>query len=187
MTFPAIALALLLGAPLPQQSSQPAAPDSTPPSQTNGSTEQASGELPVSLSRIRRALAQPPAIRLPESRPERNGRPVFRVDIEGQKIDIQQILGRDFVRGPVSYGGMTHQEFLNLVTPDYARGYAGLSNGEGMMIAATSIALQWAVLKAIDKFKDATDARAKENARREVEDALEALKKARKAAGLPDK
>lgn len=186
MTFPAIVLTLLLGAPLPQQSSQPAAPDSTPSTQTNGSNAQPPGELPVSLSRIKRALAQPPTIRLLEPR-ERNGRPVYRVDIEAQKIDIQEILGRDFVRGPVSYGGMTHQEFLNLVTPDYAKGYAGLSNGEGMMIAATSIALQWAVLKAVDKFKDAKDARAKESARREVEEALEALKKARRAAGLPDK
>jgi hypothetical protein len=186
MTFPAIVLTILLGAPAAQQNGQPAAPDSTPPTQTNGSSAQPSGELPVSLSRIKRALAQPPAIRLLEPR-ERNGRPIFRVDIEAEKIDIQEILGRDFARGPVSYGGMTHQEFLNLVTPDYAKGFAGLSNGEGMMIAATSVALQWAVLKAIDKFKEAKDARAKENARREVEEALEALKQARRAAGLPDK
>ena len=91
------------------------------------------------------------------------------------------------MRGPVSYGGMTHQEFLNLVTPDYAKGYAGFSNAEAITVAVTSVALQWAVLKAIDKFRSAQDARAKDAARREVEEAVDALKKARRAAGLPDK
>jgi hypothetical protein len=56
-----------------------------------------------------------------------------------------------------------------------------------MVVAATSIALQWAALKAIDKLKDAKDERAKAQARREVEEALEALRRARRAAGLPDK
>jgi hypothetical protein len=82
---------------------------------------------------------------------------------------------------------MTHQEFLDLVTPNDVRGYAAFSNGQGMMVAATSIALQWAVLKAIDSLKVAKDQRAKERARKEVEDALEALRRARRAAGLPDK
>jgi hypothetical protein len=188
MKFPAIVLVALLGSPLPQQSSTstPPAPDSTPSTQANGSNTPASEELPVSLSRIRRALAQPSRIRLIEPQ-GRNGRPVYRVDVEGERIDIQALLGKDFVRGPVSYGGMTHQEFLNLVTPEAVRGYAPYSNGEALVVAATSIALQWAVLKAIDKFKDAKDERAKESARKEVEDALEALRKARRAAGLPDK
>ena len=54
-------------------------------------------------------------------------------------------------------------------------------------VAATSIALQWAVLKAMDALKKAKDARAQEAARIEVEEALEALRKARRAAGLPEK
>jgi hypothetical protein len=189
MNFAAIALIVLLGASPQQQNgngnSAPTAPDSTPSTQSNESSQPSSGEMPVSLDRIRRALSQPSSIRIIES--QRNGRPLYRVDIEAAKIDIYTLLGKDFVRGPVSYGGMTHQEFLNLVTPDYAKGFAGLSNGEGLTIAATSVALQWAVLKAIDKFKEAKDERAKESARREVEEAVEALKKARKAAGLPEK
>jgi hypothetical protein len=188
MKFPAIVLILLLGSPLDQQSSPPPAPDSSPSTQANGSTPSQAepGELPVSLSRIKRALSAPPAIRLIEPQ-GRNGRPVYRVDVEGEKIDIQAILGKDFLRGQASYGGMTHQEFLDLVTPEAVKGYAPYSNGQGLTIAATSIALQWALLKAIDKFKDASDERAKDNARKEVQEALEALKKARRAAGLPDK
>jgi hypothetical protein len=117
----------------------------------------------------------------------RNGRPVYRVDIEGAKIDIRTLLSKEALRGAVPYGGMTHQEFLDLVTPDDVRGYAAFSNAEGFTVAATSIALQWAVLKAIDALKKAKDARAQEAASREVEEALEALRKARRAAGLPDK
>ena len=56
-----------------------------------------------------------------------------------------------------------------------------------MTVAATSIALQWAVLKAMDALKKAKDAHEQEAARREVEEALEALRRARRAAGLPDK
>jgi hypothetical protein len=82
---------------------------------------------------------------------------------------------------------MTHQEFLDLVTPDDVRGYAAFSNAEGITVAATSIALHWAVLKAIDALKKAKDAREQDAAAKEVEQALEALRKARRAAGLPEK
>jgi hypothetical protein len=82
---------------------------------------------------------------------------------------------------------MTHQDFLDLVTPKDVQGYAAFSNKQGMVVAATSIALQWALQKALDKFKDARNERAKEAAQKEVQDALDALRKARREAGLPDK
>lgn len=175
--------------PQTSQTSQTPKPDATQspkPDTPQAQTETSgAGELPVSLARIQRALSGPPTIRLLESR-TRDGRPLYRVDIEGEKIDITSILGKDFTRGPASYGAMTHQEFLNMVTPDDVRGYAPFSNGQGMVVAATSIALQWAVLKAMDSLKEAKNERAKVQARREVQEALEALRKARKAAGLPD-
>lgn len=188
MSLSVVLLACLLQS-APPQSSQPSTPTSgsqtpTPPANAQGAA--AVDELPVSLPRIQRALAKPPAIRLIEGQ-SRNGRPLYRVDIEAEKVDIQAILGKDSLRGPVPYGGMTHQEFLDLVTPNDVRGYAAFSNGEGMMVAATSIALQWAVLKAIDKLKAAADERARAQARAEVEEAMEALRRARRAAGLPDK
>jgi hypothetical protein len=176
----------LLALPSAQQNT--ASPGADAPAKPQVATAPAAldpDELPVSLKRIQRALARPPLIRIRQL--ERDGRPLYRVDVEGEKIDIQRILGDDFLRGPVSYGGMTHQEFLDLVTPDYAKGYAAFSNTQGLVVAATSIALKWAVLKAIDKFKDAKDTRAQEEAKNEVREALEALRQARRAAGLPDK
>lgn len=158
----------------------------TPATPPNSSAGDATEDLPVSLSRIQRALSAAPALKMLE--PEmRNGRPVFRVEIEGEKIDLRTLLAKDALRGAVQYGGMTHQEFLDLVTPDDVRGYAAFSNAEGITVAATSIAVQWAVLKAMDALKKAKDASEQESARKEVEEALEALRRARRAAGLPDK
>lgn len=138
-------------------------------------------DLPVSLARIQRALARPSTLAFSHDKP------VFRVEVFGRKPTIEDILGPDYLRGPVPYGGMTHQEFLSMVTPKDVQGYAAFTNAEGLTVAATSIALQWALLKAIHKYETAREERAKEAARREVQDALAELTKARKAAGLPPK
>ena len=74
-----------------------------------------------------------------------------------------------------------------MVTPEEFRGMAMFSNKEAMTIAATSLGLQWALMKAVDKLKEARDERAKEAARREVIEAMNALEAARKKAGLPPK
>jgi len=137
--------------------------------------------LPISLERIQKAVAKPRGIKLTENRN------VYRVEVFGENPSITDILGPDFLKGPVPYSGMTHQEFLNMVTPKDVQGYAAFSNGQGMMVAATSIALQWAVQKALDKYKDARGDRAKAAATREVQEALDALRRARRDAGLPDK
>jgi hypothetical protein len=137
--------------------------------------------LPIDIAKIQRALAKPPAIRLETQRT------VFRIEIFGRKPTIEDILGPDFLRGPTPAGGMTHQEFLNIVTPKDVQGYAPFSNKEGITVAATSLALQWALQKAIQKYNDAKEDRAREAAKREVEEALAELRRARRAAGLPDK
>jgi hypothetical protein len=169
------------------QSSETATPsDGTDQSASNVALDGSDG-IPVSLKRIKRALASPATLKVLKPTEVRDGKPVFRVDVEAESIDIQALLGKDSLRGNASYGGMTHQEFLDLVTPNDVKGYAAFSNAQGAVVAATSIALQWAVLKAIDQLKKAKDERAKEQARKEVEQALEALRKARREAGLPDK
>ena len=61
--------------------------------------------LPVSITRIQKALSRPPAIR-PES-----VRPVFRVQVFSRNPTIDDILGPDWRRGPTPLGAMSHQEF----------------------------------------------------------------------------
>jgi hypothetical protein len=142
----------------------------------------------VSLEKIQRALARPPAIKVQEATTrDQSELPLFRVSIEERKLTIQEILGPDFLRGPVPYGGMTHQEFLNMVTPKDVQGFAAFSNAEAATVAVTAFALQWGLKTAIRALQDAKDERAREAARKEVQEALEALRKARREAGLPDK
>lgn len=150
---------------------------------SSGSSETAidPDALPVSISRIQRALSRPPAIR-PEST-----RPVFRVQVFSRSPTIDDILGPDWRKGPTPLGAMTHQEFLNLVTPTDVRGYAAFDNKQALVVAATSFALQWAVTKAMQKLDEAKTERQKAAARKEVDEALAALKKARREAGLPDR
>ena len=161
-------------------------------SQTDGSAPQTNGSrpmvdpdaLPIDIEKIQRALARQPAIVIGEDIVRDRGLPTFRVRIEAEAPSIEEILGPDYLRGPVEAGAMTHQEFLNMVTPDEVRGYAPYSNGQAATIAITSFAMQWALKTALEKFHEARDARAKAAARKEVQDALEALRKARLAAGM---
>ncbi|HJR60185.1 MAG TPA: hypothetical protein VJ813_12320 [Vicinamibacterales bacterium] len=172
----ALILAAALGA-APQQGGAPAPPaEPAPAPQANPPIE-----LPVSLTRIQKALSRPPAIK-----PTTN-RPVFRVEVFARKPTIEDILGPDYLLGPVPASGMTHQEFLHMVTPVEYRGMSMFTNGEAMTLAAVGLAFNWALMKAIDKLKEARTERAKEAARREVLQAMNELEAARKKAGLPPK
>ena len=138
-------------------------------------------ELPVSLDRIQRALSAKPAIELKEQHP------VFRLEVFGRKPTIEDILGEKFWIGPTPYGGMTHQEFLDMTTPKLAQPYAGFTGGYLLAETALTLAEQWALKSAIKKFRTALSDREREAARKEVLDALAALEKARREAGLPEK
>ena len=138
-------------------------------------------DLPVSLDRIQRALAAPPPITLKEQNP------VFRLEVFGRKPTIEELLGEKFWIGPTPYGGMTHQDFLNMVTPELARPYAGFTGGHLLAQAALTLAEQWALREAIKKYRSALTNRERDAARKEVEEALAALEDARRKAGLPPK
>ena len=140
-----------------------------------------SEDLPVSIDRIQKALAAPPGIELKEQNP------VFRLEIFGRKPTIEEILGERFWIGPTPYGGMTHQEYLNMVTPELARPYAGFTGGHLVAQALLTLSEQWALKQAIRKFRGALSEREREAARKEVMEALAALEKARREAGLSSK
>jgi hypothetical protein len=131
-------------------------------------------DLGVSLDRIQEAVSRPRAIKTAGTRP------VFRVEVFARKPTVEDLLGPDYLRGPVPATGMSHQEFLNMVTPEEFRGVAMFTNKEAMTIAATSLALQWGLMKAIDTLRDARTERAKEAARKEVLEAMNAIEAAKK-------
>jgi hypothetical protein len=134
--------------------------------------------LPVSIARIQRALSGPPPIDLKEQHP------VFRLEVFGRKPTLEDVLGERFWVGPAPYGGMTHQEFLTMVTPKLAQPYAGFTGK--YLVAETALALmeQLALKSAVTHLREAKTDHEREAARKEVLDALAALERARKAAGL---
>jgi hypothetical protein len=142
----------------------------------------------ASLERIQKKLMQDPAIKL-DKQPADGGRGLatFRVRVDAPAMTIEQILGPDFKSGPVPATGMTHQEFLDLVTPKDVRGYAAFTNKEGVTVALTSTALQLALKQALEEWRNAKDERARDAARKEVDDAVAALRRARRETGQPQK
>jgi hypothetical protein len=182
MMFAVLAMVAVLSAGIPQVPAQLPVPDPAAPQQAPVPAPTVDPDaIGISLGRIQKAVTKPQAIKLTENRR------VFRVEVFGENPTIIDILGPDYLRGPVPNAGMTHQEFLNMVTPKDVQGYAAFTNQQGMVVAATSIALQWALQKALDKYREARNDRAKAAATREVQEALDALRKARREAGLPDK
>jgi hypothetical protein len=138
-------------------------------------------DLPVSLDRIQRALSTKPTLELKEQHP------IFRLEVFGRKPTIEDILGEKFWIGPAPYGGMTHKEFLDRVTPQLAQPYAGFTGRYLVAEAALALTEQWALKQAIRKFRSAISEHEREAARKEVLDALTALERARRDAGLPPK
>jgi hypothetical protein len=183
VVFAALSAGPVQGQAPPPAAEQAAAQTSQPAPAGDRSSDRpddgSPADLPVSLGRIQRALSRPPAIRL------ENQRVVFRVEVLGRKLTIEDILGPDYLKGPTPSGAMTHQEFLDIVTPKDVQGYAAFNNREAFSVAATSFALQWALQKAIHKFETAKQDREREAARKEVQEALAELEKARAKAGLP--
>ena len=173
-------LALLLAAALWAGSQQ--APATSPPTPSATTTPpSAADDLPVSLDRIQRALSKPAPIQLKEQNP------VFRLEVFGKKPTLEEILGEKFWIGPTPYGGMTHQEFLDMVTPKELQPYGGFTGGHLLAEIGLTYAEQWALKQALRKFKEAQGEHEREAARKEVMQALEALEKARREAGLSDK
>ncbi len=187
MTLPSICIMLVLT--LPPQTPPPSAPGQSTAQKPAPAQEKPQPaakirpeDLPVSLDRIQAALARTPMLRF-----DKDARPVFRVQVFGDRPTIEDILGPDYVAGPVPHGSLTHQEFLQMVTPKDVQGYAAFSNEEGAVVASTSLLFQWTLQKAIQKFNESRDEREREAARKEVLDALNALEQARAKAGLPKK
>ncbi len=73
---------------------------------------------PVSLDRIRRGL-----VGTPRTKETRHGLNIqYYIEVYGHAPKLELFTTQDnLTNAPVMYGGMTHQEFLNLVTPQAFR------------------------------------------------------------------
>jgi hypothetical protein len=141
-----ILLLLLWAMPLPAwaqttaSSSNPAQKTTSPP-----------GSLPVELdlNRIRTALLKEPVIRFDDV-PLR-----FYVEIYGRQTRFWDFVGTfDLKNGPVPGAGMTHQEFLNQVTPKNMY-FGSPSIGQIAKVAAEGLASTYLLSKLREALKHA--------------------------------
>lgn len=113
--FTAVVLSAALVTPVSALAQEPQSGTaaSTPRPESAKSTD---ANLPVSLDRIRRQLNATK----PRTRGAKDGlRLEYFVDVYGRAPRIELFLPTENVTSaPVMYGGMTHQEFLQVVTPE---------------------------------------------------------------------
>jgi hypothetical protein len=107
----ALMVALVLAA-----SAAPAQEAPPPPAARGEAGVASAGSLPVSLERIRRELARPSTAR-------RDGllRLDYYVEVYGRAPKLELFTDVDLAHGAVQYGPPTHQEVLQVITPQEFR------------------------------------------------------------------
>ena len=146
-----------------QQSAPPPPPGTNPPA-----------TLPVDLAKIREALKQNPALRLNTDELR------FYVDIIGRIPTFEEIVGDfDLRNGQVPGAGMTHDEFLSMVTPKDLHSTTGISAIESLSYALTSAAMLSLVKKAYVEYKKAATERERRAIQAQIERELRELERRR--------
>jgi hypothetical protein len=138
--------------PPPQQTTPP---PTTPPDQT------------TDLGRIREGLNRPQVIRLEQDRLR------FYLQIVGKRIDIHEYLrNSDLRNAPVPRAGVTHQDFLNLITPKYLYSSGGINAPDLLQWGLVNWLGQMAVKKVVtgiaDHWREADVRRIREQIDREL-------------------
>ena len=157
----AIALARHAVAPVLAQAQQSAPPP--PPA--------ASPNTPENLDRIKRLIDRPPAVKIEENRLR------FYVEVLARFPTFEEyVKGQDLTKGPTKGGPMTHQEFLNLVTPKELYSTAGIKPTEMLQFAIVNWLGHELAKKAYDKLRTAYDERQIREIRERIEAELAALR-----------
>jgi len=185
---------MLLGEPL-QAQQQPAvppasaaAPETTPGESRNPSTQPQSGaaglEVPVSLVKIRSALAQPPT----EGLKGLNEQPTFRLQVQEQQRfeQLMDTIKFEGGTGPEVAGGRANYELQQLIFPKVdnplVQPYGAFNTGEVLTLGAEAIIEKLVIDKVSHVFGNMLRAQAEREAREEVARNLAALQAAQPTA-----
>lgn len=146
----------------------------TPPPKPPPATATASGaaDLPVDLGRIREGLQQPV-----DARKFADGRLRFFAQTE-EKVPSFEALTFDFdlFNGPVPGAGMTHQEFLNQVTPKNLHSSGGIRAIETLEWGLVNYAAVWTVKRLYKELSEAKTSLRKKQIQDQIDRELAALK-----------
>jgi hypothetical protein len=122
-------------------------PQTPTPSQTSTAqpTEGALAMTPAQMEKIKRALTSPDVLRRADDRLR------FYMEIVARQPNFQDFIGStDLKNGPVAGAPMTHQDFLNMVTPKQMYSQAGIKPTDLLQFALFNVAAH----AAIDKIKE---------------------------------
>lgn len=158
---------------IPAVRAQDQAPPPTPPQSTQSSGAAASAEQATSdLERVRAQLNRAPTLKLDEQQLR------FYVEVVAKQPSIADIIGTyDLINGPTKGGNpMTHQEFLNMVTPKEMYGSQGIKPGELLQFALTNWLAQQAIKRAIEDIRNARSEREVQEIRARIDRELAALR-----------
>ena len=150
----------------------------------SGSTQQAqaptpAGTLPVSIDRIKKALATQPTLKLEP--PIRDDIPRYYMEITGTPSFETFLQDFDLVNGPVPGAGVTHGEFLQQVTPKELYSQAGFGGLDVLTANLGFAAIMYLATKAFNAMREAKDERELQQIREQIRRELEELQKANAA------
>jgi hypothetical protein len=133
---------------VPASAQVPPAATQTPPPVQSGEAAQ----LPVDLTRIRTVLDRNPNTKISETQLR------FYLEVIAKRPTFKEFLGSyDLINGPVKGAQMTHQEFLDMVTPRLLHSSAGFTGTETLQVALTNWAAMSVIKKAVNALRNARD------------------------------
>jgi hypothetical protein len=174
---------MMVAAPAVAADAQTSASSSA--AQPAASSAQDTGNLPVSLDKIKEALAQTPA------QPLRglDEKPHFKIGVsEKQTFTFDDLLATmDFKGGPVVAGGLYAYELNRQAFPavdnPLRQPYAAFNQAELLTIVIENLAAKYLGGRALSAVSDAERARAEQAARDEVQRALADFRAAQQTSG----
>jgi len=126
--------------------------------------------LPVDVEKIKTALERPNTLRLDDSQLR------FYATVTAKVPTFEDFVGDfDLRNGPVPRAGMTHQEFLNMVTPKELYSSAGITATEMLQFANTNWAAQQVIKKGLQEIRQARTQREIQAIRERINRELAAL------------
>lgn len=146
-------------------------PQSSIPSPQSSATSGTS-DLPVDLGRIREGLSQPiPANRFQDSRLR------FFAETDEKLPSFEALtFGFNLFHGPVPGAGMTHQDFLEMVTPKYLNSSGGIKAIETLEWGLVNYAAVWTVKRLYKELSEARTEQRKREIQQQIDRELAALK-----------
>lgn len=155
----------------------PAWAQTAPPVASSGSSAQGASQdpppaIPIDLRRIKGALQAPVRVRIDDGRIR-----FYAETVESGGPTFKELsVNFDLRNGPVPGAGMTHQEFLTMVTPKELYGSGGIKPLETLEWGLVNYVGWWAVRRLYKELSETMDERRKDQIRRQIDRELAALR-----------